>query len=101
MKCPYNQGVLTNFQEVLGHNPLLWLWPKPMLGDGLRFKIRTEKKKSNMFFKSRRFSEDEDEDSGEDNTNPTGSSSSSRQHLWFRPFDGTPQHKNDEMAEMV
>ncbi|KAG0298377.1 Palmitoyltransferase [Linnemannia gamsii] len=42
VKCPYHLGVLTNFQEILGQNPLLWLWPKPMLGDGLQFKVKSD-----------------------------------------------------------
>lgn len=42
VKCPYHLGVLTNFQEILGQNPLLWLWPQPMLGDGIQFKMRSD-----------------------------------------------------------
>ncbi|KAF9404109.1 Palmitoyltransferase [Podila epigama] len=43
VKCPYHLGILTNFQTVLGNNPLLWLWPQPMLGDGLMFKVKRGK----------------------------------------------------------
>ncbi|KAG0084381.1 Palmitoyltransferase [Podila epicladia] len=43
VKCPYHQGILTNFQTILGQNPLLWLWPQPMLGDGMRFKVQRGK----------------------------------------------------------
>ncbi|KAH7050770.1 DHHC palmitoyltransferase-domain-containing protein [Linnemannia elongata] len=42
VKCPYHLGVLTNFQVILGQNPLLWLWPQPMLGDGIQFKMRSD-----------------------------------------------------------
>ncbi|KAF9355231.1 Palmitoyltransferase [Mortierella sp. NVP85] len=88
VKCPYNQGILANFQQVLGHNPLLWLWPQPMLGDGLRFKVRSDTAGD--------IHSDEDE-------GPSISPSFSRaagSHLWWRPFDGT-NNPRDEMVEMV
>ena len=31
-----------NLQSVLGPNPLLWLWPREMHGDGLSFPVNAE-----------------------------------------------------------
>ncbi|KAG8960622.1 Palmitoyltransferase [Tulasnella sp. 419] len=39
IKFPYNLGLLANVRAVLGENPLLWLWPQPMRGSGLHFKV--------------------------------------------------------------
>ncbi|KAF9945615.1 Palmitoyltransferase [Mortierella alpina] len=88
VKCPYHQGILTNFQEVLGKNPLLWLWPQPMIGDGLRFKVKHEK---NDLYDPR---------SSEDEAPSSSSSSSAISKPWFRPFDSGP-HQRDELVEMV
>ncbi|KAF9191988.1 Palmitoyltransferase [Haplosporangium sp. Z 11] len=88
IKCPYNQGVLANFQEVLGHNPLLWLWPQPMLGDGLRFKVRRGKEE---LFSER---------SPKDEPSSLSSSRTPMSKPWFRPFDSV-QHQRDELLEMV
>ncbi|KAG0220319.1 DHHC palmitoyltransferase-domain-containing protein [Mortierella sp. GBAus27b] len=88
VKCPYNQGIIANFQQVLGKNPLLWLWPQPMLGDGLYFKVRTDKASGN---------------SGDDEGPSVSSSPSLRgtgSQLWWRPFDGT-NNPRDKMVEMV
>ncbi|KAF9936817.1 Palmitoyltransferase [Mortierella alpina] len=88
VKCPYHQGILANFQEVLGKNPLLWLWPRPMLGDGLRFKVKHDK---NDLYDPR---------SSEDEASSSSSSSSAISKPWFRPFDSGP-HQRDELVEMV
>nr|XP_019042469.1 palmitoyltransferase PFA4 [Kwoniella bestiolae CBS 10118]OCF21399.1 palmitoyltransferase PFA4 [Kwoniella bestiolae CBS 10118] len=42
IKYPYNIGVLKNVQSVLGPNPLLWMWPQPMRGDGLSFPVNPD-----------------------------------------------------------
>ncbi|GHJ84634.1 hypothetical protein NliqN6_1036 [Naganishia liquefaciens] len=39
IKYPYNLGFYRNLQSVLGPNPLLWLWPQSMSGDGLSFPV--------------------------------------------------------------
>ncbi|KAI9637964.1 Palmitoyltransferase PFA4 [Dioszegia hungarica] len=42
IKYPYNIGFLDNIKSVLGPNPLLWLWPQPMRGDGLSYPVNPE-----------------------------------------------------------
>lgn len=37
-----NIGFVANLKSVLGPNPLLWLWPQPMRGDGLSFPVNPE-----------------------------------------------------------
>ena len=41
---PYNLGVLNNFKQVLGSQPLLWIFPiRPQrMGDGLFFSVRED-----------------------------------------------------------
>ncbi|OWT41413.1 palmitoyltransferase PFA4 [Cryptococcus neoformans Bt1] len=39
VKYPYNIGIYKNIKSVLGPNPLLWLWPQKMQGDGLSFPV--------------------------------------------------------------
>ncbi|KAG0326907.1 Palmitoyltransferase [Dissophora globulifera] len=80
MKCPYHQGILTNFQVVLGQNPLLWLWPQPMLGDGIHFKVRREKPSELL-----------DQMSSDDEYN-SSSSRSMRIKQWLRPLDPTTNY---------
>jgi hypothetical protein len=36
---PYHIGIYHNICQVLGPNPLLWLWPQRMLGDGLTYPV--------------------------------------------------------------
>ncbi|ORX33793.1 DHHC palmitoyltransferase-domain-containing protein [Kockovaella imperatae] len=42
IKYPYNIGFIANMNSVLGSNPLLWLWPQAMKGDGLSFPVNPE-----------------------------------------------------------
>ncbi|OCF36404.1 palmitoyltransferase PFA4 [Kwoniella heveanensis BCC8398] len=42
IKYPYNIGIIENIKSVLGPNPLLWLWPQKMRGDGLSFPVNPE-----------------------------------------------------------
>ncbi|WRT67380.1 uncharacterized protein IL334_004351 [Kwoniella shivajii] len=42
IKYPYSIGLIQNVKSVLGPNPLLWLWPQPMRGDGLSFPVNPE-----------------------------------------------------------
>ncbi|WWC60858.1 uncharacterized protein I303_103434 [Kwoniella dejecticola CBS 10117] len=42
IKYPYNIGLYKNVKSVLGSNPLLWLWPQPMRGDGLSFPVNPD-----------------------------------------------------------
>ncbi|KAG0367787.1 Palmitoyltransferase [Gamsiella multidivaricata] len=88
VKCPYHRGVLANFQEVLGKNPLLWLWPQPMLGDGLYFKVRRDNPSD---LRDPSLSEEEDGMS-------SSSSRSPHSMLWARPYDGSNNPRDDEMA---
>lgn len=37
VKYPYNLGLYRNICAVLGQQPILWLWPQRMKGDGLSF----------------------------------------------------------------
>ncbi|KAF9901027.1 Palmitoyltransferase [Linnemannia zychae] len=99
IKCPYHLGVLTNFQEVLGQNPMLWLWPQPMLGDGLKFKMKNDLKELR----------DDDSDFGSTSSSPSDDltgvplSSSSRSPMskrWFGPTE-VRQSRVDELVEMV
>ncbi|WVN86643.1 uncharacterized protein L203_101812 [Cryptococcus depauperatus CBS 7841] len=39
IKYPYNIGVYHNLKAVLGPNPLFWLWPQKMQGNGLSFPV--------------------------------------------------------------
>ncbi|RXK41009.1 palmitoyltransferase PFA4 [Tremella mesenterica] len=39
IKYPYNLGFMRNLESVLGPNPLLWIWPQKMQGDGLSFPV--------------------------------------------------------------
>ncbi|CAO3612574.1 unnamed protein product [Mucor fragilis] len=39
---PFDVGFYRNLCEVLGPNPLTWLWPKKMQGDGLSFPVTEE-----------------------------------------------------------
>ncbi|KAG0299319.1 hypothetical protein BGZ98_010145 [Dissophora globulifera] len=80
MKCPYHQGILTNFQVVLGQNPLLWLWPQPMLGDGIHFKVRREKPSELL-----------DQMSSDDEYS-SSSSRAMRIKQWLRPLDPTTNY---------
>ena len=41
VKFPYHVGVYNNICAVLGPNPLLWLWPQRMKGNGLSFKTNS------------------------------------------------------------
>ncbi|KAI7832389.1 DHHC palmitoyltransferase-domain-containing protein [Gamsiella multidivaricata] len=88
VKCPYHRGVLANFQEVLGKNPLLWLWPQPMLGDGLYFKVRRDNPSD---LRDPSLSEEEDGMS-------SSSSRSPHSMLWARPYDGSNNPRDDEMV---
>jgi hypothetical protein len=42
MSSCQNIGAFRNVQAVLGPNPLLWLWPQEMQGDGLSFPVNPE-----------------------------------------------------------
>jgi len=42
IKYPYNIGWYKNLQSVFGPNPLLWLWPQKMQGDGLSFPVNPD-----------------------------------------------------------
>ncbi|WWC89794.1 uncharacterized protein L201_004720 [Kwoniella dendrophila CBS 6074] len=42
IKYPYNIGLISNVKSVLGPNPLLWLWPQRMRGDGLSFPVNPD-----------------------------------------------------------
>ncbi|KAK8869594.1 hypothetical protein IAR55_000161 [Kwoniella newhampshirensis] len=42
IKYPYNIGFIKNIKSVLGPNPLLWLWPQKMRGDGLSFPVNPD-----------------------------------------------------------
>jgi len=52
IKFPYNLGMMTNIRAVLGDNPLLWCWPQPMRGDGLRFRVAEGTGKWIQFYRS-------------------------------------------------
>ncbi|GLB35853.1 putative mediates the reversible addition of palmitate to target proteins, thereby regulating their membrane association and biological function [Lyophyllum shimeji] len=39
VKFPYNLGWRRNVESVLGKNPLLWCWPNPAPGNGLKFEL--------------------------------------------------------------
>ncbi|KAG6817934.1 hypothetical protein H0H87_012402 [Tephrocybe sp. NHM501043] len=39
VKFPYNLGRRKNIESVLGTNILLWCWPKPASGNGLKFEM--------------------------------------------------------------
>ncbi|RCH82677.1 Palmitoyltransferase [Rhizopus stolonifer] len=39
IQYPFDLGIYRNLCEVLGPQPLTWLWPKPMQGDGLSFPV--------------------------------------------------------------
>ncbi|RUP47110.1 hypothetical protein BC936DRAFT_146126 [Jimgerdemannia flammicorona] len=39
VKFPYDVGLYNNIKQVLGDNPLFWLWPKSAKGDGLHFAV--------------------------------------------------------------
>ncbi|KAK4687748.1 hypothetical protein P7C73_g2362, partial [Tremellales sp. Uapishka_1] len=47
VKYPYALGLVANLKSVLGPNPLLWLWPQAMRGDGLSFPVNPEAGDSN------------------------------------------------------
>ena len=34
---PYDIGWLENTKQILGNDPIFWLWPKPMAGNGIDF----------------------------------------------------------------
>ncbi|KAH9452776.1 hypothetical protein Pst134EB_016729 [Puccinia striiformis f. sp. tritici] len=38
---PFSIGLYRNLQAVLGPNPLLWWFPQKMIGDGLRYPVRS------------------------------------------------------------
>lgn len=38
-RYPYHLGYLGNIRSVLGHNPLVWLWPQRAVGDGLSYPL--------------------------------------------------------------
>ncbi|KAI8366111.1 DHHC palmitoyltransferase-domain-containing protein [Radiomyces spectabilis] len=40
VEYPFDISIYKNLCAVLGNNPMLWLWPRPMPGDGLSFPIR-------------------------------------------------------------
>ncbi|KAL7424244.1 Palmitoyltransferase [Cryptotrichosporon argae] len=42
IKYPYHIGLVPNLRSVLGPNPLTWLWPQPMRGDGLSFPVNPD-----------------------------------------------------------
>ncbi|KAI7872791.1 DHHC palmitoyltransferase-domain-containing protein [Spinellus fusiger] len=42
VKYPYDHGIMSNLRSVLGPQPLLWLWPRTMVGTGLYFSINAE-----------------------------------------------------------
>ncbi|WWD09908.1 hypothetical protein V865_008037 [Kwoniella europaea PYCC6329] len=42
IKYPYSIGLVKNVKSVLGPNPLLWLWPQPMRGEGLSFPVNPD-----------------------------------------------------------
>ena len=37
--CCQDLGVRRNINSVLGCNPLLWCWPRPPIGSGLRYEL--------------------------------------------------------------
>lgn len=39
IKFPYDLGKMKNIRAVLGNSPLLWCFPSPMPGNGLRFEL--------------------------------------------------------------
>ncbi|KAF9930770.1 Palmitoyltransferase [Linnemannia zychae] len=105
IKCPYHLGVLANFQAVLGDNPLLWLWPQPMLGDGLQFKMKKdidvvgrseEEFESPLLFSSSKLSPSETTAAGVSQS----SSRSPMSKRWFGPTE-VRQSRSDELVEMV
>ncbi|KAG0207037.1 Palmitoyltransferase [Mortierella sp. NVP41] len=96
VKCPYHLGVLTNFQEVLGQNPLLWLWPQPMVGNGLQFKMKSEsveERNSESGFEAR-LSLSSSSDDG-----PMSSSRSPMSKRWFGPTEA--RQSRVELVDMV
>ena len=36
---PFNNGIIENIKEMFGPNPLLWMLPQKMHGDGVHFKV--------------------------------------------------------------
>jgi hypothetical protein len=40
VEYPYDISIYKNICDVLGHNPLLWLWPQSVPGDGLSFSVK-------------------------------------------------------------
>ncbi|KAI8393351.1 zf-DHHC-domain-containing protein [Radiomyces spectabilis] len=40
IQFPFDVGIYRNISAVLGSNPLLWMWPQRMGGDGLSFPVR-------------------------------------------------------------
>lgn len=42
MNYPFDIGFYKNICEVMGPNPLTWLWPQEMQGDGLSFPVTAE-----------------------------------------------------------
>jgi len=51
---------MRNIRAVLGDNPLLWCWPQPMRGDGLRFEVADGTGKWIEFHRDRGDQEGED-----------------------------------------
>lgn len=41
---PYNRGCFSNFQTILGKNPLLWCFPcnRNLYGNGIKFEVRDD-----------------------------------------------------------
>ncbi|KAF9531906.1 DHHC palmitoyltransferase-domain-containing protein [Crepidotus variabilis] len=39
IKYPYDLGRRKNINSVLGTNPLLWCWPRPAIGNGLKYDL--------------------------------------------------------------
>ncbi|KAI9307164.1 DHHC palmitoyltransferase-domain-containing protein [Cunninghamella echinulata] len=52
VEFPFDLGIRKNITSVLGSNPLLWLLPQPVIGDGLTFPIKPNTGKSilKLFF---------------------------------------------------
>ncbi|KAG0238316.1 Palmitoyltransferase [Actinomortierella wolfii] len=42
-KFPYDLGCRRNYRQVLGPNAWMWLWPQPMLGNGLEYEVIDDK----------------------------------------------------------
>ena len=40
VEYPFDMGLYRNICDVLGSNPLLWLWPQKLQSDGLTFPVR-------------------------------------------------------------